>query len=472
MEDFSTGASAPEGGGAPESSASSESNVSETGSSTETSSYESGTSYTTEAPTQEIETSVTQEIATESTPGTAPQFSTIEDALAHITQLNQQIEQHQPYAQLHTQLEEYGGWDTVQPLVGLASNLFAPLMGEEGQQAIDPRTGMLEYTSAPFVEQLAQMSPSTLFEVVARGLDMPYGANNESLGHAILREVLGVNPELLETYQQIQTLEQAQPFLASNSPVEAYELENVPAQYHDAYKSLDPDTREEILALSDGNRDKVLAIRDREMKLEHSQAEQTRLIEEQRSERMQAWHQDVARRGEDLVSQVRNTSIDGALKELESKANFFGTNEDNQVIWNEVVSSSANSVSNDPAAQLDIQRAEGLYKASAYNQAIGEQFKAQQLKVEADRIAKKLDNRFRNEVTKRTKWWSNKLGATRQQQPVQPRVEITNRGAGGGVNQGQPATQSDTPANGQRYQLSPARINELASQLALRNAGH
>lgn len=397
-------------------------------------------------------------------------------ARTRIGELNQRVgelSQLESFRPVNESIEQMGGWERVEPLLQLANGLFTPAIDPYTNQPLtDPQTGLPQYTAAPFVEALAEQSVNTLGEVIWHALDQPID-DNDTFGHWVLRERFGLDPNLLSTYQQIQSPQQAAQYIARSGGIDPTELEGVEPSYHEAYKSLTPQLREEFQLMGEQAKAQMLEERKELLETRKFREEQKAEIADRKQRQQAQWEQRVRQAGEQSKAAARDRVINARREKLKADAMFFPETADNEVVWNEIINYGESRVGNDPSLSADLQRCNQLYDLEAYYQAIGDNWKAKQSRVEADRLATKLDGRFGNYVTERTKWWSTKLGSARsaQQQQVasaQPRIEI---GASGSSSQPNSQPNLETPSNGQRFGLSPGRINQLAAQLALKKAG-
>jgi hypothetical protein len=96
------------------------------------------------------------------------------------------------------------------------------------------------------IERLASESPETLGEICWKGIHQPSPwYQGETILDTMIREQLGLDPRLIETYKLIQNPADAQKYMQpGKSPPK--ELATIPAEFHDAYKSLTPKQREEL----------------------------------------------------------------------------------------------------------------------------------------------------------------------------------------------------------------------------------
>lgn len=393
-------------------------------------------------------------------------------ARARIGELNGKVEElsglqsHKPTIEA---IDNLGGWERVQPLAELAGGLFSPRLDDHGQQVLNQQTGLPEYTAAPFVKNLAEQSPSTLWDVVLSAFDTPYG--NETFGHYVLRERLGLDPGLLSTYRQISSPRDAAQYIVRNGGVDPSELEGIDPAYHDAYRSFTLQQREAFQGLGMEAQDQWLEERKELLETRKFREEQKAQIEESKRVQQAEWQRQIQQKGEALLSQVHQNVIDAAMQKLKAEAVFFADQADNQIAWDDAIQYGIAKVQKDPSLQGDLSRFNELYRLTAYYEATQDTWKAKQSRVEADKLAKKLEGRFGNYVTERVGWWSAKVagGRSAHQQQVkdaQPRIEIGSPGSTSNGNQNGTAA---TPPPGQRFGYGdPTRIAQMAAQLAAR----
>ena len=125
----------------------------------------------------------------------------------------------------------------------------------------------------------------------------------------------------------------------------------------------------------------------------------------------------------------------------------------------------------DPALQRDSQRAAEMYGLSARYELAGDRFKAQEFKMQADNLARKLEGRFRTALNERVVFWSTAFGQARsaQQQQIQaarPRPEI-------GANNATTSSAQQRPAGNaqQGFGFTPQQIAQYAAEIRARQMG-
>lgn len=389
-------------------------------------------------------------------------------ARTRIAELNSRVEQ---LAALEAQkpifekIEEFGGFDQLQAGAELARNLFVPLTDEQGQEVRDEQ-GLPQYTARPFVDQLHQESPSTLWEIALSAMDLPVDQSQTTLRDWMIREHLGLDPALLDTYRQIRTPQDAAQFTQAATTADPEALAQIPEDYHAAFKSCSPNQQNELLLMADDARDAFLMERA-ELLESRAFRDQQKAAEAQRAqEREQAWKQQLHEAGEKRIQDVQSRIVNAQRERLKAEVPFFGpeATADNERIWGEIINTSMMNVMQNPSLTADITRIDSLYRLAAQFEMQGDQFKARQASVEADRLTVKVDHAFKNAVTKHSGWWSQKLGFARNAQTsaiqnAQPRVEIASGNA--------PASRNNAPSppQGGGFGFAGDRIKQWAAQL-------
>lgn len=382
-------------------------------------------------------------------------------ARARIAELNSQVERFTPYQQAIEQMEQAGGWEQLQQSAELGSLLFSPVQ--------DPQTGQTYFTAEPLIERLAQESPGTLGELVWKGLSQPSPwYSGETILDSIIQDHLKLNPALLDTYRQIQSPQDAQKFIAPGQ-ITPEELAGIPAEFHDAYKSLSPKQREELALTSDEEvrreflQDKADALQTRQFIAQQKQQE-----EQRRQQQAQEFQSRVEQRGDELGALVRDAAIASVREKLNTEALFHADKEINSALHDDVIQWSAQQLLSDPTSLQDNNRCDQLYRLSANAELRGDVIQARQYKVQADQLAKALEGRFRNLATKRVAFWSSAFGSARQaqQQQVQqarPRAEIAASNQASRQN-----TPTQTVGKQNSFGFSPAQIEQYEQMIRAR----
>jgi hypothetical protein len=163
--------------------------------------------------------------------------------------------------------------------------------------------------------------------------------------------------------------------------------------------------------------------------------------------------------------------MESAKQKLQAEARFSPDDNINGALHQESITWAAQKVLSDPALQRDSQRAEELYGLSARYELVGDRFKAQEFKMQADNLARKLEGRFRTALNERVVFWSTAFGQARsaQQQQIQaarPRPEI-------GANNTTTSSAQQRPAGNaqQGFGFTPQQIAQYAAEIRARQMG-
>ena len=387
-----------------------------------------------------------------------------------IGELNKQVEQFSTFKPAAEAIEQMGGWESVEPMLELATNLFAPVVGEDGQQVLD-QSGLPQYTALPFVERLAEQSLGTLSEILYHGFDMPMG--QETLGHWLMRNRLGLDPSLLATYQQIQSPEQARELITRSGGIDPVVFEGVNPEFHNALRTLlnnRPGLRDQWEGMSDDAKEELL--QDQQELLENRKyaEEQRRRDQESERERQAAAKNRIEEAGQRSMADAETRVVNAQFAKLKQTATFFADEADNADVWDDIIRRSANDLQQDPALAKQSRECHAWHVKLAEYEAARDILKASQARVEIGKLERKLEKAFGDFVTTRTGQWSRRLGGARavhQQQinDAKPRIEIGS--AGDNSNGAQTPGYSPPPA-GMRFGMSEERKLQLARELAAR----
>lgn len=395
-------------------------------------------------------------------------------ARARIGEQNRRIEELstlESFKPVAESIERLGGWDSVEPLLELATKLYSPAIGEDGEPLIDPQTGLQRYTAGPFVEQLAEQSLDTVGEIMMRAFDVKVG--KETLGHWFMRKRLGLDPGMVSLYQQIQSPEQAREHITRSGGIDPTLFEDVTPEYHDALRSLlqtRPGLSQQWEQMDD--QAKVELLEDRRELLENRKyAEEQRRRDEQTSQERQAEaKRRIEETGRQGMAEAEKRVVDAQLAKLKQTATFFADEADNAEVWDDIVRRSAQDLFAVPELAKKSRECEAWYTKLAEYDATGDKLKASQARVEIGKIERKLEKEFADRVTARTGQWSRRLGGARavQQQQIteaKPRIEI---GAPGDTTGGNPAPAPAPAPPGMRFGFSEEWKQQRARELAQR----
>lgn len=182
---------------------------------------------------------------------------------------------------------ELGELDTIKPQLELANLLFSPVIDpltNKPQYDPDTQTAMVDPT--PFVQYLDENSPGMnellLATLLAHKTEVAPGKYDQ-LANQVARS-WGLDPARMEDYRRIDSL----PTITSS--VTQQELDDIPKEFHEAYKALPPSIRNAWGAFDEADQIRVLQeykgrlddaqfkkdIQEREARREAAEAEQFR----------------------------------------------------------------------------------------------------------------------------------------------------------------------------------------------------
>jgi hypothetical protein len=266
------------------------------------------------------------------------------EGLPSVDELERQVEQRVPYAQallkLRTALEarngevgelktlepvkplleQHGGLETVQARLEAYDSLFTPVVNPETQAPELDDRGFQRVTARPFIERVDGENPG-MAEVILNDL-LAYEPDRGDgqkvpLWHSLL-EVWGLDPNRLSDYRNIDALT-PQP---SAGDITQDELQAVPEQFRETYKSLPPGVRNDLQMQDEETRNFNLeAHKERFDAKQQAQARQEQEAQERQRAQAQA-REYVAREQEGYVSQHLREGYARIMDDLSSKVTF------------------------------------------------------------------------------------------------------------------------------------------------------
>jgi len=322
--------------------------------------------------------------------------------------------------------------------------LFAPKIDPTtGQPFVDPHTGEPITTPEPFLRQLRAESPNTFGDMIWEAMATPWTAD-ESTASVLLRDYYGLNPELLDTYRQIQSPDDLQAFNAA--PVD---MSHIPQAYHDLYKSLDYDTRDQIDLIPD-DATRNLALRGLNAEFQQKQAQQAQQ-REIAQERQRVQQERTAQLGEEIGNGARNL-----VRQQFGSIQLTGDQKVDSLLWDVLLNHGQNALLTDPQGRTLVDKVfgekglipRGEVHLARSNQALIAASVARLLKEPIEAIsALASDARKYREM---------------QRQNATPRAEI---GASSSNGAGQsPANNNGLPLTGRSSLFNAEEVAQLAAQ--------
>lgn len=185
----------------------------------------------------------------------------------------------------------------------------------------NPNTGMPERTTEPFVKSLFEKDPQGVYQLMSDLVTLP---SPYTQGRTVLEEVvngLGIDPARIDDVKKFAANGYQMQASAQPAP-DATDLETIPAHLHATFGKLDPDTRDELMVLADGVRDRTLEAYKNDFEKTEREAHETQTqaqTQAQEAERQQAaFKQQVDTKGEENWQQsgeaVLNSFVDTLAK--------------------------------------------------------------------------------------------------------------------------------------------------------------
>ena len=387
-------------------------------------------------------------------------------ARSRITELNNRVRELDGQSAQYAELGDVGQLKTD---AELTRSLFGYAQDEQGNTLYDQQTGMPYISTASFQDQLQAQSPDTYYTMLWEATDRPIDQNG-TVGDWILREKYGLDPQLVETYKQIQSPQDALRYAPQS--VSSAELEGIPGDLHDAYKTFDAQDRYDLQQLFGQDEQRFLArLSERKQNLDNQKfiAEQRQRDEQVKQDQKQRWENTI-RQNADTRGQTKwDTTVNSQLDKLKTQYQPFGPDDvaGNQMVYEDIISHATKAVTS-PAFQQRLQAADHNYYLHEYYTATGNQMLAARALADAEKAALELQREFAKAATLRVEQWNQRF-KNRSAAPVNGQSQQQNPN---------PANPPNPPAaDGEPRRLAPgsfglsnARKNELAAQLAMRKA--
>ena len=382
------------------------------------------------------------------------------NARARIDELNSQVKQY----------SELGDIEQLKTDAELTRSLFSHRQDENGQVVRDER-GLPVMTAAPFLTQLKEKSPDAFYTMAWEALDTPIDQNGQTVGDWLLQDKYGLNPQLLDTYKQIQSPSEAARY--TPHAVDPAELTDIPAPLHEAYKSFAPEDRDDLQDLFVRDEQRFLArLSERKEHLENQKfiTEQRQREEQAQKAEQQRWESEIKQKTLSRGNQKWDQAVATQKERLQTQYQPFGpeNSEGNEMVYADIVAHAEKAIQT-PQFQQKIEAAWNGYYEYEYYSATGNQLQAARSLAAADKLTLELQREFAKAATLRVETWNKHLkGRIAAPAPAPTRQPAPNNPAqpANPANNGQP--QYRTPG---KFGLTPARITEIAASVAMRKAG-
>ena len=328
----------------------------------------------------------------------------------------------QQLQQYSERIDQMGGIELAEYSTGLMSKLFGAEVDPVTGQAKVDEYGVPIVNTAGFVSDLAEQNWTTVLDLTERLLELPTAEGEPLLG-AVMRRVLGLDPNLLQIYQQIQAPGDAAKF--NLAQISQDELDIIPADYHDTYRQM---SYEERMAVQDPNLDDATRLQFMANKAQNLRWEEFRQNMEQeaefrRQQEAQQQAQQVEQAGQQAVEQLWNQHAIAVEQEVARIAWHSDPNM-NDFMHKFILGGVATYVQNDPAVAPMLHRTDLLMRQAVRLHAMGDQMRARQFQYQASTEAGKIVQKARQFAIRATQTLQSVMGL--QPSPVESARPVLN----------------------------------------------
>lgn len=395
-----------------------------------------------------------------------------QQARSRIGELNQQVRELSERAAIAAQIEQLGGMEQLQQYAQIAQGLFSHQQDEMGNPVTDPQTGLPYLTAKPFIEQLQQGSPDAFYTMAWETLDQPLDGGG-TVGEWLLQQKYGLDPSLLDTYKQIQSPQDAARYTQQAGGITSQELEWVPAEFQDAYKTFDAAERQRLLDLQIDDEQGFLDRLNERKELIDSRKfrDEIRAQQEQAKQaQQQQWEQQIQRQAAELVQTKREALLKPQMEQIRKFTPFGPDSQDNEMVWSDI-ENAGEMVFNNPAIRAKAESAGNLIYQYQRYAATGNTMLASQALAKADQIAMEISREWAKAATTRMNKWGEILKGRASAGPATSSTQTQSATQAQSIAPQNVSSQPRPVQGPQRFGLSPDRINQIASQLALQKNG-
>jgi hypothetical protein len=294
--------------------------------------------------------------------------------------------------QLEQRLNAVGGPEAAEWAGQLVNQLFGAEIDPMTGQARTDEYGVPVVNTQGFVETVAQQNWSTALDLTERLLTLPTSDGTPLLAHVLQR--IGLDPNLIDTYRQINSAADAARFGAMD--VHPVELENIPPEYHEVYKQMTAREREAVqdLNIDDATREQFLASKAQNLAWENFRQEQQQAIDRRNQLEAERQSQAIDRAGQQAAEQLYNVHANAIQQEL-MRVNWHQDPGKNQFMHNFILNGVANYVQTDPEVAPMLQRANLLVMQATRLHAMGDTMRSRQFQLHATQEARNIVNKAR-----------------------------------------------------------------------------
>lgn len=236
------------------------------------------------------------------------------DLNQNLSTLRQQVDTFRP-------LERYGQPEAIEQRLQILEGLRAPVTDAQGRLLYDEQTRLPLFTARPGLEALRQQSPLMLAQVFDDLRSMEF-LPGETFQDALLREI-GLDPSRVDEYRRLHQAGQA-----AQLPVTDAELADVPAEYHDAFKTLPPNVRRDFINQPDSVRQDILSYAQEQLERSRQLDEIQQWRQQQMEAEVAAFQRNLEQSQVAYITDLRTQTFDAIQKQIASQ---FQASSDPQV---------------------------------------------------------------------------------------------------------------------------------------------
>lgn len=221
-----------------------------------------------------------------------------------MTALQQRAESFRP-------LERYGQPEAIAQRLQLLDGLRAPVTDAQGRLQYDEQTRLPLITARPGLEAIRQQSPMMLAQMFDDLRSMEF-LPGETFQDALLREI-GLDPSRVDEYRRFQPGQQ------TGLPVTDAELAEIPAQYHEAFKTLPPDVRRDFANQPESVRQELLGYAQQQLERNRQLDDIQQWRQQQLEAEVSAFQRNLEQTQVSCITDLRTQTFEAIQKQIASQ---------------------------------------------------------------------------------------------------------------------------------------------------------
>lgn len=227
-------------------------------------------------------------------------------------------------------IAQLGEPEVIKSKVETYDQLFTPVVNPETQQPEVDEYGFQRITTTPFIERVEAENPGMAAQLLndLLGYQFDRGDGQPTLMWRAWFEAQGLDPTRLDDYKNIDALTVAQP----TGEITQEELALIDPKYHEAFKSFNPDQREDLLKANPLAREGYLQDRAERLANQAFREQQAETQRQQTQQQEQALRERVSTEQENYVNEQLEEGFATITDDLASKVTFSESPEENQAM--------------------------------------------------------------------------------------------------------------------------------------------